>query len=108
MKPCAACGCHHREAEACPHCGSSPVGRTAAAALLGLGLIGLPACVSMYGLEVTDKHRGDTADTAVVDLDRDGWGADEDCAPDDPSIHPEAEETPGDGVDSDCDGADDT
>lgn len=61
-----------------------------------------------------------------LDADGDGWvscasyadtdleaacvdaleGVDEDCDDADPSIHPEAAETPYDGVDQDCDGAD--
>ena len=50
-----------------------------------------------------------TDDTAsVVDADNDGWDEESDCDDDDASIHPEAEETPGDGVDSNCDGDDDT
>ena len=41
-------------------------------------------------------------DTAAPDRDGDGTADDEDCAPDDPTIHPGAVETWYDGVDQDC------
>ena len=49
------------------------------------------------------------AETGYLDLDGDGYSEEEgDCDDEDESIHPGAEETPGDGVDSNCDGEDDT
>jgi len=49
------------------------------------------------------------AETGFEDLDGDGYSSAEgDCDDEDENIHPEAEETPGDGVDSNCDGEDDT
>ena len=40
------------------------------------------------------------------DFDGDGSTDSEDCAPEDPSIHPGADDPPDDGVDQDCDGCD--
>jgi hypothetical protein len=48
------------------------------------------------------------ADTSRVDLDGDGYFTPEDCDDGNAAIHPEATETPGDGVDSNCDGEDDS
>jgi hypothetical protein len=42
------------------------------------------------------------------DADGDGYFEGDDCNDADDSIHPGAKETPGDGVDSNCDDADDT
>lgn len=43
------------------------------------------------------------------DADGDGWTvAAGDCDDDDETIHPDATETPGDEIDSNCDDADDT
>lgn len=107
MIPCASCGSHHRRVDnACPHCGARVVAPSAtrvsaAAALLALGLTACPSNdigdepQALYGVVVTDG-------------DGDGHGADVDCNDDDASIHPDAEETPGDGVDSNCNGNDDT
>jgi serralysin len=66
-------------------------------------LLALAACAG--GADDTDP----TADTDVVagpDADGDGTLDAEDCAPDDPTIHPGAAETC-DGVDQDCDGVTD-
>lgn len=38
------------------------------------------------------------------DEDSDGYGSQDDCAPDDPTIYPGANETCDDGIDSDCAG----
>jgi hypothetical protein len=77
-------------------------------ALLGLALAG---CGNDEPSD-TDLDVGDMqpmyGDVPVTDQDGDGYEAGVDCNDDDPSIHPDAEETAGDGVDSNCDGNDDT
>ena len=54
----------------------------------------------------TDVTDTDTDTDTIVDADMDGFAADVDCNDDDASIHPEAEDTIGDGVDNNCDGID--
>lgn len=89
----------------CPHCGASPaLQEVRPAAMLLLGLT-LSACEEIsqpeYGVAIIDTGR--------TDIDGDGYSPEDgDCDDDNPDIHPEAEETPGDGIDSNCDGADDT
>ncbi|MCB9674371.1 MAG: putative metal-binding motif-containing protein [Alphaproteobacteria bacterium] len=91
------------EACVCPECGlklrscSSKVARTASAMMLGLalGCDGGPQPEPAYGIP-------------FVDDDGDGYESDVDCDDTDANIYPEADETPGDGVDSNCDGEDDT
>ncbi len=61
--------------------------RLAAAMLLGLA-------TGCLGPEYPD----------VWDPDGDGFGEDTDCVPDDPAIHPQADEDCADGVDNNCDG----
>ncbi len=103
LHTCAHCGCYVRLAQpTCPHCGALAPGvrvPSAAAALLGLALAGCPDpnkdAVALYGVEATDE-------------DGDGWLSTEDCDDADETIHPEAEETPGDGIDSNCNDEDDT
>jgi hypothetical protein len=102
LTPCVRCAAPMKRGTACPSCGQSARTRGkavpfAAAALL-LGLVGCEGdgggAVALYGVPITDED-GDGYDTAI------------DCNDDDPSIHPDAAETAGDGVDSNCDGQDD-
>ena len=67
--------------------------------------IGASACVPQmkYGMPESLIF-----DSVPVDADGDGFNADADCNDQDSAIHPEAPETPGDGIDSNCDNSDDT
>lgn len=106
LRPCPGCGTHIRlDVCVCPFCGgrscaSDPRSSTRAAALLSLALV---ACGPIGG-----QTKYGVPDTGFEDHDGDGWGAAVDCDDDDAAIHPEAVETPGDGVDSNCNQDDDT
>lgn len=84
----------------------------------GLALL-LAACAPGAEEEApkTDSSAGTSADSAAedtadpdtappIDLDGDGYAAEEDCADDDAARNPGAAEIPYDGIDQDCDGAD--
>jgi hypothetical protein len=108
MIVCSSCGTHHRPRTVCPHCAdeSAPAVASRApavvAAVLAMGLVACnggddsaPEPQALYGVVVTDE-------------DDDGYDAGADCDDADPAVHPGATETAGDGVDSNCDGNDDT
>ncbi len=88
---------------ACEHCGwkhpcaSKSPSRMLLVMGLGLTLAGCP-----------DTHVQSDYSGGVTDEDEDGYGAGRDCDDEDPNIHPDAEEIPDDGVDSNCDGEDNT
>lgn len=90
----------------CPCCGAAvedDVTVRPIMVLMGLVLSGceVSEAVALYGAAITD--------TGFIDADGDGFApVDGDCDDDDPDIHPEAEETPGDDVDANCNGEDDT
>lgn len=106
LVPCPACAELVREGSCvCPHCGEKhPCHSRAlsrAAMLLGIGLAaGAAGCPSTV--------QSDYSGAVTEDADGDGYSVDDDCNDGDAAIHPGATETAGDGVDSNCNDADDT
>ena len=73
---------------------------------VALGVLGLTLAACDEGPIQSDYSAAYT-ETKTEDADGDGY-ADDDCDDANSDRHPNATETPGDGVDSNCDGNDDT
>ena len=110
IKICNACGeVHYKSDQQCPHCNikirKTTRPSSAAAILLGLSFTACDKITAdpqpLYGVAF------DTSDT-FIDEDGDGYDQEEDCDDTNPNIHPNAEETPEDGMDSNCNNDDDT
>ena len=107
---CTACSTPKSSAEAC--CPTCCTAKRAARTSLPqvLGVLGLGLTVSACGdQDIQPEYGVAIDDTAYEDTDNDGFSPLEgDCDDTDAAINPEATETPGDGVDSNCNGEDDT
>ena len=111
LVPCPACAELVREhACVCPHCGEKHpcTSRKLPAAALLLGLVAAgPGCI--LDKDVQADYAAPVTDSASADRDGDGWSpAGGDCDDDDENINPDATETLGDGIDSNCNDDDDT
>ena len=120
---CRNCGLHRfNDNKSCPHCSTNQIVRKSGARRTALALLMGFAAVGCGDKEDDSGQDSDSGDTIVepaddmamygvpfTDEDGDGYAAEEDdCNDQDPNIHPGAEETAGDDVDSNCNGDDDT
>ena len=111
LVPCPSCAELVREGSCvCPHCGTHHPCKSRALAraalLLGIGLAGCDGGTTTT--DDTEMVQADYSGAVTADHDEDGYTDGVDCNDDDPNIHPDATETPGDGVDSNCNNDDDT
>ncbi len=112
LRSCSACSTLHRAADACPHCAAVGRSNVLAPALVVMALA-LAGCDGLRGESFGVADYG-VAETGFGSTDNDGDGyiaeddGGDDCDDADDAVNPGAEETVGDGVDSNCDGEDDT
>lgn len=111
LRSCPRCSIPAREGAACPGCGAHVPSRSALLipALLGLALAG---CDDGGGKDDSSTAIALYGSVATSDFDYDGYDSvdtgGDDCDDSDANIHPGASETADDGVDSNCDGEDNT
>ena len=129
LAPCTRCGQHVFVGSAtCPHCGAafgttgSPLTLGSTALLLGLTLCATACppvqtkygdtgpidCGTLYADEVGDGYGDPNTGTDGCQAPTDYIEDSSDCDDTNPDINPEATETPGDGIDSNCNDDDDT
>ena len=109
---CSACSCHVEAAACvCPHCGErlrrcgTSHLRAAGALIMGLAAAGCNG----VGDDIGVQPEYGVAETGYLDGDGDGFTPMEgDCDDSDADRFPGAEETADDGIDSNCDGNDNT
>ena len=115
--PCPSCGVHvFADSCRCPDCGgtvktcSGVVARSAVAAAMGLALTACSGDTADKGNDSGNISMDyGVAESGWMDADGDGWSiASGDCDDGDAEVNPDATETAGDDVDSNCDGEDDT
>ena len=115
LSACPSCNCHvMNDPCRCPHCGVTlktcgpRLNKTGVAVLMSLAAVG---CNGKDGGSDTwyASEYGVFDTSYLMDQDDDGFSPEDgDCDDYDDTVYPGAEETPGDGVDSNCNNEDDS